>query len=316
MQAHGVSLTRHPHPTDPSEPRTAERLRRVVSALLLLFVMISPSASAEEITIGLIPEQNVFEQMKRYEPIGRYIQEKTGIKVKFSILSRYGNIVESFSKDEMDGAFWGSFTGALAIENLGIEPLVRPLWLDETSSYRGYIFTRRDSGIRNVSDMKGRSIVFVDKATTAGYIFPMAFLGEHGVTDVNSFFKEHYFAGSHDAAVTAVLNKKVDIGCAKNTIFHHLIRRDPKIEDQLFILAHSQEFPSNALGVRPDLKPEIKTKLRDALLNMDHVPEGRDVLEGFEAIRFLATTREDYAPVFHAAANAGIDLKNYEYRNK
>jgi len=285
--------------------------------LLLFLLMISPSAyAAEEITIGLIPELNVFEQMQRYEPIGKYIQKKTGIKVSFTILSRYGNILESFANGEMDGAFWGSFTGALAIEKLGIEPLVRPLWLDETSSYRGYIFVRKDSGIKSVKDMKGRSMVFVEKATTAGYIFPVSVLSEHGVTNLDTFFKEYYFAGSHDAAIFAVLEKKADIGCAKNTIFHHLVRHNPKMEEELLILAHSQEFPSNALGVRADLNPEIKTKLRDVLLNMDNTPEGQRVLKKFEAIRFITTTREDYVSVFHAAAKAGIDLKTYEYRNK
>jgi phosphonate transport system substrate-binding protein len=289
---------------------------RILTALLLFFLTLSPSARAAEITIGLIPEQNVFEQMARYEPIGKYIQKRTDIKVRFTILSRYGNILESFVEDDMDAAFWGSFTGALAIEKLGIEPLVRPLWLDETSSYRGYIFVRKDSGIKSVKDMKGRSIVFVDKATTAGYIFPMAFLREHGVTDIDSYFKEHYFAGSHDAAISAVLDKKVDIGCAKNTILHHLGEEDPRVEEDLLLLAHSEEFPSNALGVRSDLSPEIKTKIRNALLGMDDVAEGRAILKEFHAIRFIATSREDYAPVFHSAAKAGIDLKNYEYRNK
>lgn len=315
METPGIFLMQSPRARRSTElPRTGSGI--ILTALLLFFLCLSPSARSAEITIGLIPEQNVFEQMARYEPIGRYIQKRTDIKVRFTILSRYGNILDSFVKDDMDGAFWGSFTGALAIEKMGIEPLVRPLWLDGTSSYRGYIFVRKDSGIKSMKDMKGRSIAFVDKATTAGYIFPMAFFREHGVTDINSFFKEHYFAGSHDATISAVLDKKVDIGCAKSTILHHLGEQDPRVEEDLLLLAHSQEFPSNALGVRSDLSLEIKTKIRNALLGMDDVAEGRAILKEFRAIRFIATSREDYVPVFHAAAQAGIDLKNYEYRNK
>ena len=288
-----------------------------LAVLALLFIGMNPrAASAAELTIGLIPEQNVFLQMKRYEPIGDYIREQTGVSVRFTILSRYGNIIDSFTTEKMDGAFWGSFTGALAIQNLGIEPIVRPLWLDGTSTYHGYVFTRKDSGITSVEDMKGKTIAFVDRATTAGYVFPMAYFREHGVTDPDTYFKEYYFAGSHDATITAVLDKEVDIGCAKNTIFNIVAAKDPSVEEDLVILTKSPKVPSNALGMRPDLDPAIMSKLTDALLSMHQNPAGRQVLAEFGAIRFIPTAKADYTPVFDVAKRAGIDLKEYRYVNE
>ena len=59
----------------------------------MVFMLSGPS-HATELTIGLIPEQNVFNQVARYKPLGEYIEKKTGIKIKFTILSRYGNIEE------------------------------------------------------------------------------------------------------------------------------------------------------------------------------------------------------------------------------
>jgi phosphonate transport system substrate-binding protein len=273
-------------------------------------------ATPTELTIGLIPEQNVFRQMKRYEPVGAYIREKTGLKIRFTILSRYGNIIDRFTAESLDGAFWGSFTGALAIQKLDVEPIARPLWLDGTSTYHGYLFVRKDSPIRSVADMKGRTVVFVEKATMAGYIFPMAYFREHGVYDLGAHFSEYYFAGSHDAAVAAVLDGKVDVGCAKNTIFRLMAARDSRVDDELLILAKSPTVPSNALGVRGDLDPAIKQKLVEALLNMAQDPDGRKALERFGAVRFLRTTKEDYVPVFDVAERAGIDLRDYEYVNE
>lgn len=291
--------------------------RHLATAFSLLVILLMSSAVvAEELTIGLIPEQNVFLQMKRYRPIGDYIREQTGVSVRFTILSRYGNIIDSFTAEKMDGAFWGSFTGALAIQSLGIEPVVRPLWLDGTSTYHGYVFTRKDSGITSVEDMKGKTIAFVERATTAGYVFPMAYFREHGVTDPNTYFKEYYFAGSHDATITAVLHKEVDIGCAKNTIFNIVAAKDPSIAKDLVILAESPKVPSNALGMRPDLDPVIKGKLRDALLSMHQNLAGRQVLAKFGAIRFITTAKADYTLVFDVAKRAGINLKEYQYVNE
>jgi phosphonate transport system substrate-binding protein len=288
----------------------------VLISLLLLLLATPSIATARELIIGLIPEQNVFRQMKRYEPIAEYVQTRTGMKIRFTILPRYGNIIDSFTADHMDGAFWGSFTGALAIQKLGIEPIVRPLWLDGSSTYHGHVFVRKDSQIKTVADMRGKRIAFVDRATTAGYVFPMAYLREHGVRQLDSYFKEYYFAGSHDATILAVLDGKVDIGCAKNTIYSLVAAGDPRVDDELVILANSPTVPSNGLGLRSDLDPDTKTALRDAFLGMDADSAGRNALGEFGAIRFIRTTTEDYAPVFEVARRAGIDLKTYQYLNE
>jgi len=279
-----------------------------ILVFMLLFFLTGLSY-AEEVTIGLIPEQNVFKQAERYKHLGEYVEKKTGLKVKFTILSRYGNILERFSADKMDGAFFGSFTGALAIEQLGVEPLARPINLDGTSTYQGYIFVRKASGIKNIAGMKGKRLVFVEKATTAGYIFPMAYFKEHGIDNIDAYFEEYYFAGSHDAAIYAVLNGKADVGCAKNSMFDRLARNDPRVEKELLIIAKSPHVPSNGLAVRKNLNSGIKKRLKDALINMDKDAEGKDALKKFEAIGFIMTTKDDYKPAFEIAKKSGINIK-------
>ena len=62
--------------------------------------------------IGLIPERNLIEQIKRYEPIAEYLSEKTGINIKLMVQTRYVNIIDNFVSLGLDGAFFGSFTYA------------------------------------------------------------------------------------------------------------------------------------------------------------------------------------------------------------
>ena len=85
---------------------------------------------------------------------------------------------------------------------------------------------------------------------------------------------------------------------------------------ELKIIAQSHPVPSNGLCVRKDLDKSIKKKLQEALLQMDQSPEGRQILKTFGAIKFILTTAGDYKPVFTLAEKAGIDLKNYDYRNE
>jgi phosphonate transport system substrate-binding protein len=216
----------------------------------------------------------------------------------------------------MDGAFLGSFTGAVAIKKLGVQPLARPVNPDGASTFKGYIFVHKLSAIKSVDRMRHSVIAFVDRATTAGYVFPVAYLRAHGVTDLKSFFKEYYFTGSHDAAIYAVLNKEAEIGCAKSTVFDMLANEDPRVKEDLEIIATSPELPSNGFAIRSDIATDIKIKLKKVLLEMNSDPEGKEVLEKFGAIKFIETTEEDYSPVFELAGKAGIDVRNYNYKNK
>lgn len=144
----------------------------------------------------------------------------------------------------------------------------------------------------------------------------MAYFKENGITNIDTYFKEYYFTGSHDAAIHAVMDRKVDIACAKNTIFDLLASTDPRIKEQLVIIAKSPDVPSNGLGLREEIAFGVKAELKKALLEMDKDPTGRAVLKTFGALKFIETSEEDYAPVFEIAGKAGIRLRDYVYENR
>ncbi len=210
----------------------------------------------------------------------------------------------------------GALPGQWRSRSLESSRLPGPLILTELPLIMGYIMVHKDSGIKNIQDMKGKSLAFVEKATTAGYLFPMAYFKENGIEDIDKYFSEYYFTGSHDAAIHALLNKKVDIACAKNTIYEILAREDSRIKDKLVIIARSPDVPSNGLGLRKEIAYGVKEELRSALLNMHTDPEGKEVLEEFGVKRFINTSKDDYAPIFKIAERAGINLKKYDYVNK
>ncbi len=291
-------------------------MRNFIIALLTVFCL-SSGVSADDFVLGLIPEMNVFKQTERHRPLAEYLSKKLNINVELKILPRYGNILDSFKASKMDAAFWGSFTGALAIKKLGVKPLARPLQLDQTSTYKGYLFTRKDSGIDSTAKLKGKSFAFVDRATTAGFLFPISILKKQGtrLADLDKYFSSYFFTGSHDAAIMAVLNGEADAGAAKNTIFDMMAGKNPDIRNKIRILAESSEVPSNTLGVRKDLDPSLTEKIKATILNMDKDPEGVKVLKEFGAVKFISTGPADFDPVLGMAENAGLDLSSYDYLN-
>jgi phosphonate transport system substrate-binding protein len=268
------------------------------------------------LAIGLVPEQNIFNQMERYQPLADYLSDRVGVKIELRVLAHYGNVIDDFSSLQLDGAFLGSFTYALAHAKLKLEVLARPEYLDGTSTYHGLLFVRRDSGIRTAADMRGKRFVFVDKATTAGYLLPLAYFEEHGIKNYKTYFRETYFAGTHGDAIYDVLNKRADIGVAKNTVYERMAKTDRRIANELIVLERSPKVPENGLAVRNDLDDSIKRKLKDVLLAMDNDPEGRTVLKNFGARRFIETLDKDYKPVYDYARKIGLDLASYSYENE
>lgn len=296
-----------------------------LAALLLVGLALGAPVSATraredgqrgQLLIGLIPEMNIFKQKARFRLLGAHLGRKLGVPVRFTILSRYGNILERFEAERMDGAFFGSFTGALAIERLGVVPLARPVNLDGSSTYHAHVFARKDSGIRSVADMRSKRMAYVDRATTAGYVFPLAWLREHGIKSDRGFFSETYFTGSHDAAIDAVLARKADVGAAKHSVYDRVRKENARVDAELVVLAESPPVPSNGLCVRKDLEPALQDALRRALLELEHDPEGAKILAQIGAMRFIETTAADYQPVLDLARKAGIDLKRYVYVNR
>jgi phosphonate transport system substrate-binding protein len=267
------------------------------------------------LVIGLIPEQNIFHQFERYEPLMKYVGRKAGVQFELKVLPRYGNIVGNFQSLGLDGAFFGSFTYVLAHARLGLDVLARPENENGVSTYYGMIFVRKDSRIKTVRDMKGKRLACVDKATTAGYILPMAYFHEHKVRNPRQYLAEIYFTGTHENAIADVLDRKADIGAAKNTVFERMAAKDPRVRNELRILAVSPEVPENALALRGDIGETTRKNILDALLGMDMDPDGREILKQFGARRFVPTADKDYDAVIRYAREIHIDLATYDYTN-
>ena len=178
------------------------------------------------------------------------------------------------------------------------------------------IFARKDSGITSIEHMKGKRFAFVDKATTAGYLLPLKYFHDNGVYDYKDYFSETYFTGTHEDAIYDVLDRRADVGAAKNTVYYRLARSNSRILDELNILVRSPDVPSNALAFRSNLDETMRSGIVKAMLEMDQDPEGQKILENFGAARFIVTTNEDYSPVFEYAEAAGLDLATYDWMNQ
>jgi len=265
----------------------------------------------EKLVIGLVPEVNRKAQIDRYFTLIKYLERKVGVKVGMKYLPNYGATYEEMRDGLIDGGFLGSFLYCMTRAHIQSEPIARPVRLDGVSTYTGYTFVRKDSGIKGPGDMKGKTIALVDPLSMSGYLAQRLFFKKHGI-DINKDVKI-FWVGSHDASVMAVFNKQADMGGAKNHVFNKLVSENAAAKEALSILDESPAVPDSVLAVSKNLNPKIKEKIKNVFAAMASDPVGQGILRKFGARAFIETKDEDYRDLYGMIKKAGIDLMTYSY---
>lgn len=119
-----------------------------------------------------------------------------------------------------------------AHEKYGVFPLLRGLTREGNSFYRSIIFTRKDSPIKRISDLRSRSFAFGQRLSTAGFIIRLYYLASAGIClkDLSRYSHLRH----HDLVAKAVLRGEYDAGAVKDIVakrckdsFKFLLVSDP-----------------------------------------------------------------------------------------
>ena len=277
-----------------------------VVAGLVMFLSWSGSSygRGEELLIGIEPEHNIFDQMRNYRKLADYLSEKLDIKIRLTIMSRYGEALQRFKSRRLSGAFLNSYTTSMVIRELDLEPVVRQVKLNGEAVTYSYIVVRADSGIKKVADMRMKRFAFVDPATTEGYLFPLAFLKGNGVDDLTTFLGSYFFTGSHASAVFAVLDGRADIGAVKETVYNKVVSGDETIGRELVVIKKSPPIPETTLCLTVEVSSELRERITTTMLEMNGTEEGRKILKELSALRFAPADKDDYKTVLQIEQQA------------
>jgi phosphonate transport system substrate-binding protein len=90
-------------------------------------------------------------------------------------------------------------------------PLLTSQEADGSTSYVSVMYTRSDSAITSLAQMKGHSLAWADPNSASGYLIPRSEFRGQGI-DPATYFSQTGFAGGHEQGVVAVLNHQYDAG--------------------------------------------------------------------------------------------------------
>lgn len=281
------------------------KIRKTLISLLLwlLLTLLSQGNAAAEIKLGILPRLGAVELFVMFNPLAEYLSRETGEKVSIVIPRDFDAFKAAVRAGQVDLGFSNSLIYIQLRKDLGVEPLALSSEPKAGGRFRGVIIVRRDSGIRQVSDLKGKRMIFVEKDSAGGYLFQVLLLKKAGI-DITRDIELLPFAKKHDNVTLAVYHGAADAGGIRED---DLAKMEDKVDlSALRIVAYTESFPNWPLFASPDVDAKTAAKVKAALLKLKRgAPVTARVLGAAKLDGFTAVSDKDYDQLRQAAGLVG-----------
>ncbi len=282
--------------------------KKLISVSFILFSIISSQtvAFAEgTLRVTAIPDESPTELQRKFKPLGEYLGKELGMKVEFIPVSDYPASVEALVAKKVDLVWFGGFTFVQAYirSNKNVRPLVQR---EEDQKFTSVFISRVDSGIIQLSDLKGKTFSFGSPSSTSGHLMPRSSLLAEKI-DPDTDLKQISFSGAHDATIAAVVGGKVQAGALNASVWNKFVQ-DKKVDTSIVKVFYTTPpyFDYN-WTVRNDLDLNLQHKIRNAFLKLDiKNPEDKVILDLQRTIKFIPTKAENYKAIEAAAKSANL----------
>lgn len=262
----------------------------------------APAANPDPDTlkVALIPEENPSKIIQTNQEFKAYLEKATGKKVELIVTLDYSAMFEAARFGRIDMGYYGPMPYVMARTRANIEP-VAVLVSNGAPTYLGCIIASKAGGVKTLADVRGKTFGFTDPASTAGHLLSRTMMLNLGMVAGKDY--QYQFLNGHDALVLAVQNNRVQAGATTCPLLESFIKRGIVDASKFEVIGHTAPIPNYPWAVRSDLSPELKDKLRQALLNL----KDPKILEVFRGERFEAIDDHVFDQLREAATKLHID---------
>ncbi|KTC36186.1 phosphonate ABC transporter substrate-binding protein, partial [Pseudomonas putida] len=223
------------------------------------------SFAADVLRVSAIPDEAPTELLRKFKPLGAYLEQQTGMKVEFVPVADYPAVVEALATDRLDMAWLGGFTFVQVNQKTGNAiPLVQREQDAEFTSK----FITSDPNVKSLADLKGKSFAFGSISSTSGSLMPRYFMLQDNIKP-ETYFSRVAYSGAHDATAAWVQAGKVDAGVLNASVWQKLVDSGKVDTNKVKVFATTPTYFDYNWTVRGTLDPALAEKLKQAFLALD-----------------------------------------------
>ncbi|WP_300657160.1 putative selenate ABC transporter substrate-binding protein [Pseudomonas sp.] len=263
--------------------------------------------AADVLRVSAIPDEAPTELLRKFKPLGAYLEQQLDMKVEFVPVSDYAAVVEALAADRIDLAWLGGFTFVQARLKTAdtAHPAIPLVQRAEDEKFTSKIISA-DSAVHSLQDLKGKTFAFGSVSSTSGSLMPRYFMLQDGIKP-EEFFSRIAYSGAHDATAAWVQAGKADGGVLNASVWDKLVAAGKIDTDKVKVIATTPPYFDYNWTVRGTLDPVVRDKIQAAFLALDSAnPEHKAILDLQAASGFIATKAENYQGIEEAAQAAGL----------
>ncbi|GEM_PF-216881 len=273
-------------------------------------------SEAKPITMYFVPSEQVDKVLASGNQIAKDLETLTGLKFKTAVPTSYGAVIESMGSGDADIAWLATFAYLIAHQKYNANVALTTV-RNGLDTYKGEIITRADSGITDIKGCNGKTMAWVDAASTSGYIFPSALFAQQGIRP-----SKEIFAGGHPQAVLAVYQGNADCAATyyspdnpDGTIADGRatqLKTYPDIVTKVKAVGFTPDIPNDTVTFRADFPKELQDRVVNALLYYVSQPNGQKQLKDLYSITGLVKSDDSRYQVVRDSLKAlGKDPSEY-----
>ena len=236
----------------------------------------------EPLILGIAPQQEPTKVFAMWQPFLRYLEREVGHPFAFETATS----IEEFQKRVVEGRYdlwWGNpLTYVQASKKIGYTAIAR-----DTTRIAGLLVARKD-GVKDVKELAGKKVAYSAPDAIGGTLLVQDYIIRSGVA-ADQF--QVTYTGTHDSAYRAVLDGHADAAGGVPRSFNAL---DPALRERLTVLAKTAEVAPQPFAVHPRVYKAMVVKIQRALLKLNWVPEGKDILASIQYKEIVVSNDLDY----------------------
>jgi phosphonate transport system substrate-binding protein len=250
------------------------------------------TSSVTQYVVGIHPLHNPKRLLAVYGPIVDYINlQMPEVRFRLEASRNYEEFDKKLYAGHFDFAMPNPYQTVRSLEH-GYRIFGK---MGDDDDFRGIILVRRDSGIREVSDLKGKIVSYPALTALAATMQPQYYLQTHGL-DINRDIENRY-VGSQESSIMNVFRGDVAAGATWPVPWKTFMAEHPQMAAQLVVQWKTEPLVNNGWVVREDIPAAVAEEFAKLLFHLHESEQGQVMLGRLPVSRFEPATEETYAVV-------------------
>ena len=272
---------------------------RTLAGLLVSTVLAALSLGSEpgaRLRVAVLPCTNIETSFRKLHPLFEYLESRTGFEMKLVVPADLPEFETLTRNGGVDLALQDPHTYEQLADQYEDSSLLQTRGLDGATSQAAVVIVRRDSGVRELRQLRGRTVMFGPRVSSAKWIAARLLFESAGI-DVDRDLKYVNGGCCEDIAFTVMI-RSVDAGVICD---HFLAQHGARHENigidagSLVVLGHTVPLPTRIFAARKGVPEDVVGAVTRALLDLDPADDAHtEILARAEIGGLFRTTRTDY----------------------